>query len=88
MVAAIRMLPTAAPCPNWNCWNDRLYDQVVSVWLALAGPPRVTTMITSNTLMVYTRPSIRTTPVTGRSSGQVMCRKRCQGPAPSRAAAS
>ena len=30
---------SAAPSPKEKSWNERLYDQVVISWVALAGPP-------------------------------------------------
>ncbi|MNI80384.1 hypothetical protein D3C73_1369150 [compost metagenome] len=58
------------------------------VWVELAGPPLVRPRMMSSTLSVYTTPSTRTTLTTGRSMGQVMCRKAFHPVAPSRDPAS
>jgi hypothetical protein len=48
----IRMLLRAAPSPNLNSTNERSYDWVAIVSVALAGPPWVRPRMMSITLRV------------------------------------
>ena len=48
----IKMLLRAAPWPNLNSTNERWYDCVAMVWVALAGPPWVRPRMMSITFNV------------------------------------